>query len=119
MRYRTFQIYGVGVELHPFDDTTFRVVIAGQEVWLVNRLREKKQWQCVCGRCAVREAEALLMHVVTNHANVTYREPWRAAKPDTAQDARSLEERLTYLRMVGLHADPTATQAIRLTMEPA
>jgi hypothetical protein len=120
MRVRVFDIYQVRVELHPVREGIHQVIIAEQEICLVAFIRDAQRhfWRCPCNRCDVGKAEALLTHIITNHASVTYREPWRTAKADTAQDARSLEERLTYLRMVGLHADPTAAQAIRLSMEP-
>ncbi len=120
MRVRIFDIYQVRVELHSVQEGVHQVIIAGQAICLVHFIRESARhfWRCPCERCDVGKAEALLMHVITNHANVTYREPWRAAKPNTAQDTRSLEEQLTYLRMVGPHADPTARQAIHLAMGP-
>lgn len=112
MRVRLFTIYEVEVELHTLDATAFRVVIDGDEICLVHRLPEKKKWRCPCGRCEVREAQALLTHVVTNHANVTYRESWRAPQADVSKGERSFEEMTTYLRLAGKHSDPTYDQAV-------
>jgi hypothetical protein len=115
VRVRVFDIYQVRVELYPLDEGVYQVVAAGRDVCLVHFIREEqsRSWQCDCGRCKVgSKVEPLLIHVVTNHAKVSYREPWRTPQADVSKDARSLEETLTYLRLTGDHPDPTYEQAV-------